>query len=85
MKVNSDEAGPLELPRERVAWLNFPGSAPASPGTFPRLRFHDRGMLSIQDLRIADGRVKCKTLDGEALDFPLSLVREVIYRAVIQK
>jgi len=84
LKVNS-EAGPLELPRERVAWLNFPGSAPAPPGSFPRLRFHDRGMLSIKDLRIADDRVKCKTLDGMPLEFPLSLVREVVYRAVIQK
>ncbi len=77
--VNS-EAGPLELPGKRVAWIRFPAPERAAAAHFPRLRFHDRGMLSVNDLRISDDRVKCKTLDGQALDFPLNVVKEVVWR-----
>ena len=81
----NSEAGLLELPRERVAWLHFPGAATTPSSHFPRVRFHDRGALSVKDLRIEDERVHCQTLEGQALDFPLSLLKEVAYRAVIQK
>ena len=79
--VDSD-AGPLELPGKRVAWIHFPGGTVESPEHFPRLRFHDRGLLSVNDLQIGEARVKCRTLQGQALEFPLSLVKEVIWRAM---
>jgi hypothetical protein len=79
----TSEVGPLELPRQRVAWLNFPGSDAIAPGSFPRLRFHDSGMLSIKDLRIENDRVTCHALQGQALEFPLSVVKEIIYRPVV--
>ncbi len=77
--VNS-EAGPLELPGKRVAWIRFPGPERPSAAHFPRLRFHDRGLLSVNDLHITDNRVKCRTLDGQALDFPINVVKEVVWR-----
>ena len=77
--VNS-EAGPLELPGKRVAWIRFPAPERPAAAHFPRLRFHDRGLLSVNDLQIADDRVKCKTLDGQSLDFPLNVVKEVVWR-----
>jgi hypothetical protein len=74
------EAGPIELPGKRVAWICFPGPERPSAEHFPRLRFHDRGLLSVNDLHISDDRVKCKTLDGQHLDFPLNVVKEVVWR-----
>ena len=74
------EAGPIELPGKRVAWIRFPSPERPSAEHFPRLRFHDRGLLSVNDLHISDDRVKCKTLDGQLLDFPLNVVKEVVWR-----
>ena len=82
--VNSD-AGPLDLPASRVAWIHFPRAAAAPQNHFPHLRFHDRGLLSVEDLRIEADRAKCKTLQGQALDFPLSVVKEVVWRPLDQK
>jgi hypothetical protein len=82
--VNSD-AGPLELPGKRVAWIRFPGPDRAEVTHFPHLRFHDRGLLSVNDLHINDGRVQCKTLDGQPLDFPLNVVKEVVWRPLDAK
>jgi hypothetical protein len=79
LTVNSD-AGPLDLPCTRVAWIRFPGPEVTPADHFPRLRFHDRGLLSVKDLHIGDDRVKCTTLQGQALEFPLNLVKEVVYR-----
>jgi hypothetical protein len=79
--VDSD-AGPLELPGKRVAWIHFPANAEAVTDHFPRLRFHDRGLLSVKDLRIEDDRVKCTTLQGQPLDFPRSIVKEIVYRTL---
>jgi membrane-associated protease RseP (regulator of RpoE activity) len=81
LKVNS-EAGLLELPRERVAWIRFPVSGPAPAAVYPRLRFHDRGLLSVQGLEIGIDRVKCRMLDGQPLEFPLSLVKEIVWRSL---
>ena len=44
-----------------------------------------RSTLSIKDLQIDGERVKCQTLLGQALEFQLSLVKEVVYRSVVQK
>jgi hypothetical protein len=52
---------------------------------FPRLRFHDRGLLSVKDLLFEDERVRCKTLEGQSLEFPLSLVKEVVYRPLEER
>ena len=82
--VNSD-AGPLEFPAKRVAWIHFPGCSESIAGHFPRLRFHDRGLLSVNDLHIGSDHVACKTLDGQPLDFPLSVVKEVIWRPIADK
>ncbi len=82
--VDSD-AGPLELPGKRVAWIRFPGSAPGTQEQYPRLRFHDRGVLTVKDLEIGTGRVKCRTLQGQALDFPLSLVKEAVWHPLSDK
>ena len=82
--VNSD-AGPLELPASRVAWIHFPRAAAAAANHFPHLRFHDRGLLSVEELRIEAERVTCKTMQGQALDFPLSVVKEVVWRPLDQK
>jgi hypothetical protein len=82
--VESD-AGPLELPSKRVAWIRFPGSGADDAKHFPHLRFHDRGLLSVTDLHIENDRVKCKTTHGQALEFPLSLVKEVVWRALEEK
>lgn len=82
--VNSD-AGPLELPGKRVAWIHFPGTTAADAVHFPRLRFHDRGLLSVQDLQIGTERVKCKTLQGQSLEFPLSVVKEAVWRPLADK
>ncbi|MEO6753526.1 MAG: hypothetical protein ABIP85_17245, partial [Chthoniobacteraceae bacterium] len=76
--VNSD-AGPLEFPGKRVAWIHFPGCSEPIADHFPRLRFHNRGMLSVNDLHITADRVQCRTLDGQTLDFPLSTVKEVVW------
>ena len=73
------EAGPLELPGKRVAWIHFPGEPDNAKDHFPRLRFRDRGLLSVQNLQIGNDRVKCQTLQGQPLDFPLSLVKEIIW------
>jgi hypothetical protein len=81
MTVNS-EAGSLELPLQRVAWLHFPSPTAAPSVHFPRLRFNDRGVLSVKHLLVENDRVKCQTLQGQALDFPLSLVKEIVYRPV---
>ncbi|MCE9610682.1 MAG: PDZ domain-containing protein [Chthoniobacter sp.] len=77
--VNSD-AGRLELPGKRITWIRFPGPERPSADHFPRLRFHDRGLLSVNDLQFANDRVRCKTLDGQALDFPIGVVKEVVWR-----
>ena len=77
--VNSD-AGPLELPTARVAWMSFPGSPSGETRHFPHLRFHDSGLLSVKDLRIENDRVKCSTVQGQAIEFPLALVKEVVWR-----
>ena len=82
--VESD-AGPLELPGKRIAWIHFPGSTADSADHFPRLRFHDRGLLSVKDLQIGEERVKCNTLQGQPLDFPLGLLKEVVWRALDEK
>ncbi len=82
--VNSD-AGPLELPGKRIAWIRFPGGERPPADHFPRLRFHDRGLLSVNDLQVTDSRVKCKTLDGQPLDFPISVVKEVVWRPLGEK
>jgi hypothetical protein len=82
--VNSD-AGPLELPGKRVAWIHFPGDTAPAPDHFPRLRFHDCGMLSVKDLQIETERVKCVTLQGQSLEFPLSVVKEAVWRPVSSK
>jgi len=82
--VNS-EAGPLELPGKRVAWIHFPGPDARETKHFPRLRFHDSGVLSVQDLHIENERVKCRTMQGQALEFPLSLVKEVVWRPLTAK
>ena len=82
--VNSD-VGPLEFPGNRVAWFHFPGSAESVSEHFPRLRFHDRGLLSVNDLHIGSERVQCKTLGGQALDFPLGVVKEVVWRPAADK
>ena len=82
--VTSD-AGPLEFPAKRVAWIHFPNCAEPIADHFPRLRFHDRGMLSVNELRIGGDRVQCKTLAGQPLDFPLSVVKEVIWRPLADK
>jgi len=81
LKADS-EAGPLELPRDRVAWVRFPGAAPNNGGHYPRLRFHDRGVLSVTDLVVDAEKVKCRTLQGQAIEFPLSVVKEVVWRPV---
>ena len=78
----TSEAGPLELPGKRVAWLRFPGPERPAAAHFPRLRFHDRGLLAVNDLQITEDRVKCKTLDGQPLDFPLNVVKEVVWRSL---
>jgi hypothetical protein len=62
-----------------VAWLQFPGTGAVPAIHFPRLRFNDRGILSVKELHVENERVQCQTLQGQALDFPLSLVREIIY------
>lgn len=77
--VNS-EAGPLEFPGKRVAWIHFPSPVGNASDHFPRLRFHDRGLLSVNDLQVGDERVKCKMLDGQVLDFPLGVVKEIVWR-----
>ena len=82
--VESD-AGPLELPGKRVMWIQFPGAAAAAPADFPRLRFHDRGRLSVKDLEIGTDRVQCRTLHGQSLEFPLNLVKEIVWRALEDK
>ncbi|MEO6785405.1 MAG: hypothetical protein ABI318_04665, partial [Chthoniobacteraceae bacterium] len=84
MTLNSD-AGPLELPAKRVAWISFPGSASDGGKHFPHQRFHDSGLLSVNDLHIENGRVKCKTMQGQALEFPLSLVKEVDWHPLDEK
>ena len=84
MMVNS-EAGPIELPSGRVAWISFPGSAADEERHFPHLRFHDSGMLSVNDLHIESDRVKCKTMHGQPLDFPLNLVKEIVWRPLEEK
>lgn len=81
MTVNS-EAGSLDLPLKRVAWLNFPTPTAAPSIHFPRLRFNDRGILSVKNLLVENDRVKCQTLQGQALEFPLGLVKEIVYRPV---
>jgi hypothetical protein len=78
------EAGPLELPAKRVAWIHFPGNA-ATPAPYPRLRFHDRGLLSVTDIAVGNDRVKCHTLQGQPLDFPLRLVKEITWRPLDEK
>lgn len=82
--VTSD-AGPLEFPAKRIAWIHFPNCSEPIADHFPRLRFHDRGLLSVNDLRIGGDRVQCKTLAGQPLDFPLSVVKEVIWRPIADK
>jgi hypothetical protein len=79
VSVDSD-AGPLELPGKRVAWIHFPGNTETVTDHFPRLRFHDRGLLSVKDLHIDNDRVKCTTLQGQSLDIPRSVVKEIVYR-----
>ena len=82
--VNS-EAGPLDLPAQRLAWIHFPGATADDARHFPHLRFHDRGLLSVQDLRVENDRVKCKTMQGQAIEFPLSLVKEVVWHPQAEK
>ena len=82
--VNSD-AGPLELPGKRIAWIRFPGEERPPADHFPRLHFHDRGLLSVNDLQVTENRVKCKTLDGQPLDFPIGVVKEVVWRPLGEK
>ncbi len=82
--VNSD-AGPLDLPVSRVAWIHFPRAAAAAFNHFPHLRFHDRGLLSVEDIHIEADRVTCKTTQGQVLDFPLSIVKEVVWRPLDEK
>ncbi len=82
--VNSD-AGPLELPGKRIAWIRFPGEERPPADHFPRLRFHDRGMLSVNELQVTENRVKCKTPDGQSLDFPIGVVKEVVWRPLGEK
>ena len=81
LKADSD-AGPLDLPRDRVSWVRFPGAAPKDGGHYPRIRFNDRGVLSVKNLTIGEDRVKCATLEGQSLDFPLSVVKELVFRPV---
>ena len=82
--VNSD-AGLLELPGQRVAWIHFPTDAEAVPEHFPRLRFYDSGVLSLKELEIAGDRVKCLTLQGQQLEFPLNAVKEAVWRPIVEK
>ncbi len=84
LTVNS-EVGPLEVPGKQIAWLRFPGPERPAADHFPRLRFHDRGLLSVNDLHITDGRVQCQTLDGQPLDFPLNVVKELAWRPLDAK
>ena len=82
--VNSD-AGPLEFPVKRIAWIHFPNCSEPITDHYPRLRFHGRGVLSMNDLHITADRVQCKTLGGQALDFPLSVVKEIVWRPIADK
>ncbi len=82
--VNSD-AGPLEFPVKRIAWIHFPNCSEPIADHYPRLRFHDRGVLSMNDLHITADRVQCRTLGGQALDFPLSIVKEIVWRPIADK
>ncbi len=82
--VNSD-AGPLEFPAKRVAWIHFPQCAEPIAEHYPRLRFRERGLLSVNDLHIGNDRVQCKTLSGMPLEFPLNLVREIVWRPLSEK
>ncbi len=84
VSVDSD-AGPLDLPGKRVAWIRFPSSPATGQDQYPRLRFHDRGVLTVKDLEIGSERVKCRTLQGQALDFPLSLVKEAVWHPLSDK
>jgi len=84
VSVGSD-AGPLELPGKRIAWIRFPGDTAAVQEHYPHLRFRDRGLLSVENLRIEGDRVNCQTLHGQALDFPLSVVKEAVWHPLGEK
>lgn len=79
MTVNT-EVGSLALPLQRVAWLQFPGPEVPRSEDAIHLRFHDRGVLTVKELHIENDRVACQTSEGQALVFPLALVKELVYQ-----
>ncbi len=81
LTLNTD-VGKLTLPLQRVTLLSFPGPETARPENAVRLRFHDRGVLSVTNLQIEKDRIACQTLQGQRLEFPLALVKELVYQPV---
>ena len=79
VKLDCD-AGPINLPADRVVMMEFGGSAEVSTAS-TRLRFGSLGIVSTKSYQIENGQVVLSTELAGTLHLPLSDLREIVLAA----
>ena len=73
------DVGDLRVPMKRASMVEFGGKpSPAPKGI--RLRLASKGAITVQTLRIEDGKVFCQSASAGELSFPLSALSEVVFQ-----
>jgi len=78
LRVKCD-VGELDIPMNRATMIEFGGKAPA-PSKGIRLRLASKGAITVQTMRIEDGKVFCQSAAAGDLSFPLSALSEVVFQ-----
>jgi hypothetical protein len=72
------EVGDLEIPLERTTLIDFSTKAVA-PSKGIRLRFAGKGALTVDSLRLENGKAICHSAATGPLTFPADQITEIIY------
>lgn len=76
------DVGDLEIPLKLATLVEF-AKKPAAPASGIRLRFAEKGALTVDSFRIENDQVICKAASTGELSFPLSQLSEIIYNPQI--
>lgn len=73
------DVGDLKIPVKRAVMVEF-GGKPGAPKPGTRLRLASKGAITVDEFRIENGRVICKSQSAGDLDFPASALSEIVFK-----